>query len=85
MLSDQQPLFAAAKHCPFEVPDISRCHGALVPLALEENREGHERHPVDADPVDPAVPALACHGDVDEARLAQDALRQPFEALGSGL
>jgi hypothetical protein len=53
---DQQALVASSCHRPAKVPDSARADAATVALALEEDREAEEAEPVDAEPIDPAIP-----------------------------
>jgi hypothetical protein len=55
--------------------------GPLVPLALEVDRERHQRQAVGTRAIDAPITALARNGDVHESSLAEDALGQALKAI----
>src|ERR1039458_3246219 len=67
---DQQALLAAPAHRPAEVAHGAGADAADVALALEEHGEAEQRHPVDPDAVDPAVPSFSGHAGGGQTRPA---------------
>src|SRR6266508_384834 len=79
--SDQQAFVSSTSHRTAEVPNCTGPDAASIPLALEEHRERHQRHPVDPEPVNSAVTRAAGHRRADEAGLSEQALRESFESI----
>ncbi len=81
----QEAFLAAAGHCSTEVADGTGRDRTTVPLALEVDRERHERQAVDANPVKSAVAALPEDLDLAEPSFTQQPLGQSLERSGRHL